>query len=97
MKSIVEGTSLKPGGVNCIGPLLVVMAALLVTFQYTTLEKFACLPPGVGLLSVSEWVASIHGRVLLTWTDTIVPMAMSVVCLSLIALELKGRVSAQAG
>ncbi len=91
MKSIDDSTSLEASGSNWIGPLLVIMAALLVTFQYTTLEKFASLPPGVGLLSVSEWVAFIHGRVFLTWTDAILPMAMSVVCLSLVALEFKGR------
>ena len=49
-----------------IGPLLTVMAVLLVAFQYTTLEKFACLPPGVGFLPVTDWITFIHERVFLT-------------------------------
>tara|TARA_B100000686_G_C16451576_1_gene792353 strand:- start:154 stop:447 length:294 start_codon:yes stop_codon:yes gene_type:complete len=97
MESADRRTKFEAKTFRWVGPLLILMASLLVAFQYTTLEKFACLPPGVGLLPVSDWVTFIHGRVFLTWSDAILPTAMSAVFFCLIGLEFKGRMSVPAG
>lgn len=70
------------------GLALALLALLLVAFQYSTLEKFAVVPPGTGLATLHEWIEYAQGRIALTWRDAVLPLAMVGACAVLARLEL---------
>ena len=70
--------------------LLFLMAVLLYAFQYSTLEKFASVPPGTGLATLQEWGRYLQGRIGLSWHDALIPAAVTTLFLTVLSLEFRG-------
>ncbi len=69
--------------------LFLALALLLIVLQYTTLTKFAVLPPSASYLTFARFFAAVQEQVAFSWGDGLLVSALGLVLLGLIGCEVR--------